>query len=174
VKDPVWELNIRPIIRALDRRGMAFRADLWNYDQVVALARDPDADLLSRVSSDMPLISKGGPWPKEWVDLFRRWMNGTPPFARLGLARGDYTAVRSSAADVVITAKVVRPSPKSWIWFQEDVDTQAPFSYALYLTRGSDPPRDIPDEVTDTIAIPQNVTAITMRDLEGVKTIRIE
>ncbi|HXA19117.1 MAG TPA: hypothetical protein VN380_19145 [Thermoanaerobaculia bacterium] len=172
MKDPVWELNIRPMFRALDRRGMAFRTDLFSYDKVVELAKDPDADILSRVSSDMPLIDKGGPWPQEWVALFKRWMEGTPPFARLGLARGDYTAVRNGS-NVVITAKVVRPSPKSWIWFQEDVDSLEPFAYALYLARGNDAPRDISTTVTDTIAIPQSVTGITMRDSEGTKTIRI-
>jgi rubrerythrin len=174
MKEPVWELNIRPLFRALDRRHMRFRLDLWKYDDVVRLAKR----ILQRIGrdADMPPVDHGGPWPVEWVTLFQRWMTATPPFARLELARGDYAAVRKSATPdtVTITANVVRPSLKSWIWFEEDVDVDKPFSYVLYLARDrSDTPQDVPSTVEEVIPIPRGVASITMRDSEGLKTVAI-
>jgi hypothetical protein len=171
MKDPVWELNIRPLFRPLDRRHMLFRLDLYKYEDVKNLADK----IARRTAVDMPTPDRGGPWPKEWVDLFVRWANGTPPFARLDLATGSYTAVRDSAdpEQVTLTAKVVRPSPKSFIWFEDDPDATEPYSYVLYLSKATDKPRDIPVSVDETIPIPKSVGSIRMRAADGVKVVSI-
>jgi len=171
MKNPVWELNIRPMFRALDRRGMLWRLDLWKYEDVRKLA----AKIVNRAAKDMPPLDRGGPWPKEWVDLFRRWMTATPPFARLDLATGKYTAVRDAAQrdHVKVTATVVRPSPESQIWFEEDPESSVPFTYVLYLAKATDPPQDIPDEIDDDIVIPESVTAIAMRAAGGIERVPI-
>jgi len=171
MKNPVWELNIRPMFRALDRRQMLWRLDLWKYEDVRNLA----PKIANRAAKDMPPVDHGGPWPQEWVDLFKRWMTSAPPFARLDLATGKYTAVRDAAQrdHVKVTAAVVRPSPKSSIWFEEDPESSAPFAYVLYLAKESDPPHDIPDEIEDDIVIPESVSAIAMRAADGIKQVPI-
>ncbi len=178
MKYPVWELNIRPLFRPLDRRHMLFKFDLYNYQNVKDFA-DRIAD---RTAFDMPTFDRGGPWPTEWVDMFNRWAKGgadpkvgPPPFARLDLATGTYTAVRDTTNRdlVTVTASVVRPSPRSEIWFQEDEDASSPFSYVLYLFKGTDKPRDIPTDVEEVIPIPVSVTSVTMRAADGTKVVKI-
>jgi hypothetical protein len=174
----VWELNIRPLFRPLDRRRMLFRLDLYKYDDVKDLA----TKISNRTATDMPPMDHGGPWPKEWVDLFKRWAKGgddpnvgPPRFARLDLAKGTYKAVRDTTdrTQVTVTASVVRPSPKSFIWFEEDPDATEPFSYVLYLSKANDKPRDIATDVEEIIPIPLSVGSIRMRAADGTKVVTI-
>jgi len=60
--------DIRPLFRAKDINSMKKAFDLSSYDDVRARA---DA-ILGRVSAgSMPC---DGPWPREQVDVFRRWV----------------------------------------------------------------------------------------------------
>jgi len=157
---------------------MLFRFDLYDYNKV----REFSDRIARRTAFDMPTIDHGGPWPTEWVDLFNRWVKGgddpkvgPPPFARLDLASGTYTAVRDTTNRelVTVTASVVRPSPKSFIWLQEDEDASSPFSYVLYLSKAADKPRNIPTDVEEVIPIPVSVTSVTMRAADGTKVVKI-
>jgi hypothetical protein len=61
--------DIRPLFRAKDINSMKKAFDLSNYDDVRSHA---DA-ILGRVSAgSMPC---DGSWPKEQVDVFRRWVD---------------------------------------------------------------------------------------------------
>lgn len=69
MRDPVWELHIRPLFRLLDNEHME-GFGLFDYDTV----RERHADILYRlVNRPMPPVATGGPWPPEWIDLFARW-----------------------------------------------------------------------------------------------------
>jgi hypothetical protein len=60
--------DIRPLFRAKDINSMKKAFDLSRYDDVRSHA---DA-ILGRVSAgSMPC---DGPWPREQVDVFRRWV----------------------------------------------------------------------------------------------------
>src|SRR5688500_17262186 len=95
MRTPVFELHILPMIRLIDREHMIRMFDLYDYDQVVAHA-EAFAD---RVAVDMPPVTSGGPWPQEWVALFRRWM--TTGYKRLELGQAQYTWTTSGSRAVV-------------------------------------------------------------------------
>jgi truncated hemoglobin YjbI/CDGSH-type Zn-finger protein len=69
-----FEAHVRHLFRRMDRQSMLFAFDLWTYDHVVRHA----AEILSRLENGtMPC---DGAWPKEKVDVFRRWVeSGTRP-----------------------------------------------------------------------------------------------
>jgi truncated hemoglobin YjbI len=59
--------HIKPLFRKRDRESMSFRFDLWSHRDVSAHA----TEILKRLESGtMPC---DGAWPKEKVDVFRRW-----------------------------------------------------------------------------------------------------
>lgn len=72
-----FDLHIKPLFRPdpdvdhmLNQVGM----DLTSYDVVKDYA---DAILERLTATDntmMPPAADGGPWPNEWIDLFRRWI----------------------------------------------------------------------------------------------------
>jgi CDGSH-type Zn-finger protein/truncated hemoglobin YjbI len=67
--DPVnFTQHIKPLFRKMDRESMKFAFDLWSHGDVSAHA----TEILKRLESGtMPC---DGAWPKEKVDLFRRWL----------------------------------------------------------------------------------------------------
>jgi hypothetical protein len=69
-----FEAHVRPLFRRTDRQSMLFAFDLWAYPDVARHA----AEILSRLDNgSMPC---DGAWPRERVDVFRRWVEaGTPP-----------------------------------------------------------------------------------------------
>jgi hypothetical protein len=67
---PTFEVDIRPLVRAQDRRAMTFLFDLWDYE---AVKPNADAILAAIEGGDMPC---DGAWPVERVDLLRRWVEG--------------------------------------------------------------------------------------------------
>ena len=59
---------IKPLFRETDRESMIHAFDLWSYDDV----KEHATAILERVSDGtMPCDDA---WPKERVELFRRWM----------------------------------------------------------------------------------------------------
>src|SRR5215210_895221 len=110
MRTPVFELHILPMIRATDREHMAFAFDLWDYDQLVENADQ----FAARVAVDMPPDENGGPWPDEWVQLFRRWM--TTGFKRLELGVAQYTwSQTSNVVSVQATGTYPAAGYKGWL-----------------------------------------------------------
>ena len=70
---PLFETQIKPMFRERDRRSMEFAFDLWSYDDV---SQNADAILDRLEAGTMPC---DGAWPKEQVDLFKRWVEGGKP-----------------------------------------------------------------------------------------------
>lgn len=65
--------HIRPLFRARDRQSMRFVFDLWSHDDVRTHA---DAIAARLADGTMPC---DGAWPRERVELFRRWVDGGTP-----------------------------------------------------------------------------------------------
>jgi hypothetical protein len=126
VRTPLFELHIRPLFRATDREHMIFAVDLWDYDKVVAQSDE----ILARLESDMPPTATGGPWPDEWVELFRRWT--TTGHRRLELGTGQY-AVSATPTVVTLTATGTYPAAGYRGWLQIETETDASKTYVLYL-----------------------------------------
>jgi hypothetical protein len=70
---PTFESDIRPLFRESDRAAMMHAFDLWSFDDVKANA---DAILGAVGSGTMPCDTE---WPKERVELLRRWVVGGTP-----------------------------------------------------------------------------------------------
>jgi hypothetical protein len=126
VRTPVFELHIRPMFREIDREHMEFEVDLWDYDAVVADA----SEILTRLETDMPPEDVGGPWPDEWVEVFRRWM--MTGFRRLELGIGQY-AVKRTATSVTLTATGTFPAAGYRGWLDIESQTDTAKTYVLYF-----------------------------------------
>lgn len=138
MKTPIFELHILPMIRAMDRDHMRFAFDLWDYNQLVQHA-EAFAD---RVAVDMPPAESGGPWPDEWVQLFRRW--GATGFKRLELGSAQYMWSQSATA-VSIRATGTYPAAGYKGWLQHEAETELSKTYVLYFEAP-----DIPVDGTPT------------------------
>jgi hypothetical protein len=66
---PSFETDIKPLFRESDRRAMQSHFDLWSYDNV---SEHADAIYRQVKAGTMPCDSA---WPKEQVELVRRWID---------------------------------------------------------------------------------------------------
>ena len=161
MRTPVFELHILPMIRATDREHMLFAFDMWDYDQLVLHAEE----FADRASVDMPPVASGGPWPDEWVALFRRWM--ATGFKRLELGTAQYSKTQSSTA-VTIRATGTLPGPGYTGWLQLESETETTKTYVLFFE-----PPDAPaagDPVPFSIRERYGATdtrAVSIRDAAG-------
>lgn len=75
-----FALHILPLFRQIDIDSMQFMFDLKKYDDVSANSQDILYCLEGQGRPHMPPATQGGPWPDEWISLFRRWIEeGHPP-----------------------------------------------------------------------------------------------
>jgi hypothetical protein len=65
-----FETDIKPLFRSRDQESMNWAFDLTSYDDV---SQHADAILARLRRGDMPC---DGPWPKDRIDLFGRWIAG--------------------------------------------------------------------------------------------------
>ena len=83
-----YEIHIRPLFREIDRQhmlGINPDLDLWSYESLAS--KDDNTGELWRVRvyeeanavSDpfrvMPPPDNSGPWPAEWLDVYKRWLD---------------------------------------------------------------------------------------------------
>jgi hypothetical protein len=68
-----YQRDIRPLFREKDISSMSMAFDLASYNDVRANA---DKILTKLSDGSMPC---DGPWPRERVELFRRWVNAGCP-----------------------------------------------------------------------------------------------
>ncbi|GGW55754.1 hypothetical protein GCM10010503_36060 [Streptomyces lucensis JCM 4490] len=141
MRTPVFELHIQPMFRATDRVHMSSFFDLWDYDAVVAQADD----ILIRLEDGMPPVTHGGPWPEEWIELFRRWKDGARK--RLELGTATYTLDQTSVA-VTITATGTFPAAGCAGWLQLDNETDTAKTYVLYVEQPDAPVAGTPAAFT--------------------------
>jgi hypothetical protein len=85
--------NIKPLFSQYDRVMMIGRFDLFNYQDVkqwankLYLSLQPSGEPggWSKLEGTHVMPKIPGPWPQEWVDIFKQWIDGgclegTPPF----------------------------------------------------------------------------------------------
>jgi len=126
MRTPVFELHILPLFRATDREHMSFTVDLWDYSSVV----DRADQIIEHLESDMPPAESGGPWPDEWVQLFRRWKD--TGFKRLELGAAQYT-FNQTATGMTIRAAGTFPAAGYRGWLHIETETDTSKTYVLYL-----------------------------------------
>ena len=68
-----FEADVKPLFRASDRDAMEFAFDLWSYEDV---SDNANAILARLKTGSMPCDRA---WPREQVDLFKRWAEGGKP-----------------------------------------------------------------------------------------------
>lgn len=164
MRTPVFELHIRPMFRLLDRDHMAFRLDLFDYDQV----RRSAESILERLRRDMPTTDTGGPWPSEWVQLFERWKDSG--FKRLELGRATYT-LTVSGERATLRAKGMA-SPDATAWLDIVGETESRRDYALQVEAPDQPVPGDPVAFTKTDRFPATDTrAIWVRDADGEREV---
>lgn len=170
MRTPVFELHIVPLFRMMDREHMsrAFDGpfDLWNYDMV----KDHADAVLERVdeTGGMPPRAAGGPWPEEWVQLFRRWKE--TGFKRLELGAAQYTF---DEAVPEIRATGTFPAAGYSGWLQVETDAGTSRTYVLYFEPPDAPTTGNPHDFTIRERYSGSGTAsIVVRDGSGVHQIR--
>jgi hypothetical protein len=145
---PRWELHIQPMFCLLDRYHMLGYNINFNDVQSVWSHRQP---ILSHVQGgSMPPPHENGPWPKEMVDLFARWVTagetqfgGNPP--ALSLADGSDYRLTLQFGTLQILGKASLPYQRSKAWFQIVSYNQEAATLNLYL---EDPPNPSPDQTS--------------------------
>lgn len=185
---PVFELHIRPLIRSLDREHMDFAFNLWNYPE------GPGADpigqytlILNRLKSTapdvvMPPPNAGGPWPKEWVDLFERWLTAGAP--RLGLSQVDpasLSAARQPGTSLVdLKVGITLPSSGHVAWierrFADDqfFSPERPDEFVVYerqMTTASTPASAA--TIEDLLDVPAGTATVKIIGSNGTFTVTV-
>lgn len=136
---PRFESHIRHMIRRLDHERMAFKMDLWNYDDVVSHA-DVIIERISADNNRMPPIDHGGPWPEEWVNLFKRWKDLKFPRLEIPTTGVTYDVVRVSSSALTLTAKGPAPKLGYAAWLEPSFGNEPPMTFSLFL----EPPEKVP------------------------------
>ncbi len=165
MRTPVFELHILPMIRATDREHMRFAFDMWDYDQLVQHA-EVFAD---RAAVDMPPVHSGGPWPDEWVQLFRRWM--ATGHKRLVLGAAQYSWNQAATAT---TVRAIGTYPTAGFkgWLQLESETEAAKTYVLYFEAPDVPDGEAPEDfnIRERYS-PADNRLVFIRDSEGIQQI---
>ncbi|HEX4963559.1 MAG TPA: hypothetical protein VF173_22205 [Thermoanaerobaculia bacterium] len=172
---PRYELHIRPLFRLMDRDAMQWSFDPWSYEQVKGKARA----ILTRINLEpqnhglMPPLAAGGPWPPEWVSLFRRWVEADCP--RLQLGTGRYEAALADGT-LTLTATGEFPAPGYRAWF--DRQPSPPGGTRQYLfyfepPDGAAPPALEPFKVRQEDPVSEPVSRVIVIDAQGAHEIPV-
>ncbi|MFD9412583.1 hypothetical protein ACFWBN_37040 [Streptomyces sp. NPDC059989] len=128
MRTPVYELHIRPMFTATDRDHMIPHSlNLWKYEDVVEHAEH----ILDRLEAgSMPPTAFGGPWPQEWIDVFRRWKEGGLKRLEVGTA---VITVNRSPSSVTVKATGTFPAAGYQGWLQLESESDTAKTYVLYF-----------------------------------------
>ena len=168
MRTPVFELHILPMFRATDHEHMqAVRLSLSDYDEV---RRHADR-ILDKLAIDMPppLGSGGpGPWPDEWVQLFRRWKESG--FKRLELGTAEYT-FRQTPTRVTIEASGTFPAAGYEGWLEIESETATSKTYVLHFEPPDVPVAGAGQEFSrrESYRISSATQAVLVHDSTGVR-----
>ncbi len=130
-REPVWELHIRPMFRLIDHEHMSW-LDLWDYDTVWA-KREAILGRVSDKSAPMPSYPTGGPWPDEWVSIFRRWIENGGHKLDLGSPDSAGYEVKKTFDGVKISAWVQVPGEGYRAWLDIESVGATTRQYSLVL-----------------------------------------
>lgn len=164
---PRFELHVRPLMRLLDReRMLGLGVDLWDYDSVRAKARK----IRDHIRSDMPPVPYGGLWPREWVELFERWMH--TGYRRLEIGKPNLEWDVSRSGDVVtVLGQSELPHETYEGWIEPTWRAIAGRVYTLYWRDPDDPieGEPIPREVVfeESYAVELTEEEVVIVDANG-------
>ncbi|WP_271623451.1 hypothetical protein [Bradyrhizobium sp. CCBAU 11430] len=167
---PLFELHILPMFRALDAIHMlrlppAKRVDLSSYDDLKNKHQDV-LDFLN-AASPMPPKSHGGPWPKEWIDLFTRWK--TTGFGRLIKPAGSNFDLALTGPDrFTLSCDVLLPDGSASAWFsiiQATADAQV-YEIVLEQPDGT-PPAPTTITIEERLRGPLTTNEVVVLDSAG-------
>jgi hypothetical protein len=166
MRTPVFELHILPLFRATDREHMSFAFDLWDYDQVA----DHADEILGRVEFEsMPTSDTGGPWPQEWIQLFRRWNETGRKRLQLGTAQYTFTPGDTK----VVEATGTFPAAGFRGWLQIETETSTSRTFVLYFEPPDAPVAGSPETFALTEFYSGSDTqSVFVHDSTGVQQIR--
>ena len=175
-----FQIHIRPLFSAMDRDHMLFFADLWDTATFYASDGRPKDDIIKKIyghiappNGGMPPVTHGGPWPDEWQNLYKRWMN--EGCKKLDLGKGTYTASRLPGNTVLLSAQDVKVPEGSELWLERDNGCPADFVFNLFI----EPPVDgtgktkIGSATEEVKNVPTDVTTFTIVASDGRQKVAI-
>ncbi len=182
-----FELHILPMFRLTDRDHMLTmgspKFDLFSYDDVRRMTegtKDQRPMMREWIEGKrMPTASTGGPWPDEWIALFKRWATDPEtPYARLPRAEvkdNGWSAVRSTSGVITLTARGTKPNSADIVWIQRLTAAESPREYIIYR-EPLGPPGPSIDFTTQEKFLGTNAgNVIIVNDASGVsKEIKIQ
>lgn len=176
------------MFRSLDREHMDFAFSLWQYPE--GPGSDPITHftlILNRLKSPapdvvMPPPYAGGPWPKEWVDLFERWLAAGAP--RLDLATLDsthLTAVRQPGTPLIqLSVPVSLPSPGHVAWLERrwvatrQFSPEAADEFVVYERKMTTVPAAATSStIEDFLELPTGITTVKLTGKNGTFTVPV-
>jgi hypothetical protein len=161
---PYWELHILPMFRLIDHNHMTSFFNLLDYDAVVT-NKDDINDALS--ANSMPPASTGGPWPEEWIALFKRWTDAGCP--RLTSAKGVTYALTAKGAGMSLVAQGTYGT-NDGAWFERLPDAGGMRVYSLAVRPGGGSGTR-PFKVEER-SIPKGTASVTAIDGDGSHTVK--
>jgi hypothetical protein len=169
-----FELHIRPLFREIDRLhmlGVNPDLDLWSYDSLASVDDDTGqlwrdrvrefAEALDEPLQLMPPPSNSGPWPEEWLSLYRRWLD---------------TEAKQLPRATATTMNVVKQGP---VYLLKVTGTKKGSDYAVWLDREpgrEEPPIFIVYEQPPEDHVPATGTTFSVTEFfeaKGAKTVRL-
>ncbi|HEX7833557.1 MAG TPA: hypothetical protein VF787_28150 [Thermoanaerobaculia bacterium] len=164
---PYWELHILPMFRLIDRDHMLVRGlDLFDYAQV-SKAADDIIDQLE--AGMMPPQSTGGPWPDEWITVFKNWRDNGKP--RLTLI-GDATYSLTKNGDFLLFVATGQfAGNRDTGWFERANTNESPREYTLVAALG--PPGNSKPYKIQEKTIPATQTQVVVTDARGKHVIHV-
>jgi hypothetical protein len=168
---PYFELHIRPMFRLLDHDHMKFRLDLWNYDQVKALA--PRIARLLRASppGQMPPKETGGPWPEGWIQTFELWIE--KEFPRLLLTEGQYSARRIGSGQVIFSVSIQLANGAAEAWAERVASAPDTAEYIIHLRSPPSGVQEPARPVQVREVLPAEIVKIVVNDAVGQHNVAV-
>jgi hypothetical protein len=160
---PYWELHIRPMFRLIDYDHMLSFFNMLDYDTVVD-HKDDINDALS--SGSMPPRSTGGPWPDEWIALFKRWTEANCP--RLGSAKGVTYTLSPKTPGMSLVGQGTYGT-NDGAWFERLPDSGGVRVYSLAVRPGGGSGTK-PFKVEER-SVPAGTKSVTVIDGDGSHTV---
>ena len=160
---PYWELHILPMFRLIDHDHMTRFFNLFDYDAVVTNQDDINDALHFNA---MPPAATGGPWPEEWVALFKRWTEAGCP--RLTSAKGvTYTLTVKGNGMLLTAAGTYATGDDAWFERLPDAGGLRVYSLAVRPGGGSGTsPFNVEEE-----GLPKGTKSVTVIDGDGSHTV---
>ncbi|WP_422358853.1 hypothetical protein [Reichenbachiella sp.] len=174
----LFELHIKPLFRAIDRDHMLWHFDLWNPDSFYERNGQPKMHVINAIldhltsngPDQMPPNNNAGPWPEEWIDLYRRWID--EGCGRLSLTKGDYQ-IRKDGSTVKLFAKI-EIDQGAECWWERQYEGSDSYIYHLSVESKEETGQSEGRIIREFIGnFPSQLQKITIVDQDGIQELPI-